>query len=411
MAAQPSRSCATSFPSDAERATSPVGATVAVATASEADAALQRLSIPEKHRLHDSQVDQLHDSPAGTPWAAVSFEGALCAVATPHHEVRAHLERYLGSGWTVSGSRRNNSRSVRGTVDAEHKDALRAAVAAFDEVPFFDRTTARFATIPGGAQVVVGASGPALVRPGAPAIVDIVAAEQAELVQWTPRLVREVITSELEADGWRLLHAAAVSVNGRGALIVGRKGSGKTASALALAASGAALLSNDRVLVCERDGDVLAGSWPTTCNVDESLAEALGWQTTLADVQTSAGVHPKEAASRTRGKWRIPPALLIDPFGLTLGRLAPLRTILIPHFDASRRHTHLSTGGDARLNEEVLLDVADRNALFPDVLGLYSDRSQIVTRSLLSSLQRLRIVEVQLGTDVAEAGERLLQAL
>lgn len=50
-----------------------------------------------------------------------------------------------------------------------------------------------------------------------------------------------------------LLHASAVAVDGRGVLIVGRAGSGKTTLALALLALGAELVADDRVRVVRGD--------------------------------------------------------------------------------------------------------------------------------------------------------------
>ena len=50
-----------------------------------------------------------------------------------------------------------------------------------------------------------------------------------------------------------ILHATAVAVAGRGLLIRGASGSGKSGLALEMMARGAQLVSDDRVIVSDRD--------------------------------------------------------------------------------------------------------------------------------------------------------------
>jgi HPr kinase/phosphorylase len=69
-----------------------------------------------------------------------------------------------------------------------------------------------------------------------------------------------------------LLHASAVAFAGRGVVILGASGSGKSALALALLGRGAALVADDRVLV-ERRGDSLVARAPATI---AGLIEARG---------------------------------------------------------------------------------------------------------------------------------------
>ncbi len=56
------------------------------------------------------------------------------------------------------------------------------------------------------------------------------------------------------------LHASCVALGGRGVLIRGASGSGKSALALTLMAYGAALVSDDRTLLHLRDGQVIASA-------------------------------------------------------------------------------------------------------------------------------------------------------
>lgn len=54
------------------------------------------------------------------------------------------------------------------------------------------------------------------------------------------------------------VHASAVVIGGRAVLILGRSGAGKSALALALIGRGAALLSDDQVMLFRADGGLLA---------------------------------------------------------------------------------------------------------------------------------------------------------
>lgn len=56
------------------------------------------------------------------------------------------------------------------------------------------------------------------------------------------------------------LHATAVAVDGRGLLILGASGAGKSALALRMIALGARLVADDRVLIEPRDGRLIASA-------------------------------------------------------------------------------------------------------------------------------------------------------
>lgn len=56
----------------------------------------------------------------------------------------------------------------------------------------------------------------------------------------------------------QILHATTVAVDGRGLLILGPSGSGKSALAIRLLALGALLVSDDRTLVVAADGRITA---------------------------------------------------------------------------------------------------------------------------------------------------------
>jgi HPr kinase/phosphorylase len=82
------------------------------------------------------------------------------------------------------------------------------------------------------------------------------------------------------------LHASAVAVDGRGVLIVGASGSGKSGLALRMMALGALLVADDRVLVARR-GPALVASAPAALR---GLIEARGVGLLRADAADEAAL-------------------------------------------------------------------------------------------------------------------------
>ncbi|MGR3513119.1 MAG: HPr kinase/phosphorylase [Paracoccaceae bacterium] len=68
------------------------------------------------------------------------------------------------------------------------------------------------------------------------------------------------------------LHASAVSLDGRGILIIGPSGSGKSSLALELMAFGCALVADDQVMVDQRAG----GLWLSAADAIANMIEARG---------------------------------------------------------------------------------------------------------------------------------------
>lgn len=103
-----------------------------------------------------------------------------------------------------------------------------------------------------------------------------------------------------------LVHASAVALGPRGALILGPSGAGKSALALTLMALGAALVADDRVELADRDGL----PWLSCPRGIEGLIEA-----------RHIGLLRAEAAP---GAWL---ALVVDLSRTEAERLPPLRTL------------------------------------------------------------------------------------
>lgn len=104
-----------------------------------------------------------------------------------------------------------------------------------------------------------------------------------------------------------ILHASAVALNGRAALMTGPSGSGKSALALQLLALGARLVSDDRVVLRRSPGGGLVASAPEAIR---GLIEARG-----------VGLLETDAADEA------PVALAIDLGTLETDRLPPFRTV------------------------------------------------------------------------------------
>ncbi len=105
------------------------------------------------------------------------------------------------------------------------------------------------------------------------------------------RLARETVRASLHRDGWTLLHASAVTRDGRAALSFGGKGAGKTTTALTLARScGCALLANDRIFARGHRLGVQILPWPAAAAIGLGLLDALGWFD-LARDRLLAGEH------------------------------------------------------------------------------------------------------------------------
>lgn len=80
---------------------------------------------------------------------------------------------------------------------------------------------------------------------------------------WAARLVRQAMTTQLLAAGAVYAHAAAFSHHGRGVLVTGHKGAGKTTTLLtSLRLLGGDYVTNDRLLLRREGGELVGRPWP-----------------------------------------------------------------------------------------------------------------------------------------------------
>lgn len=121
---------------------------------------------------------------------------------------------------------------------------------------------------------------------------------EGELVQWYENAVSSILLRWFK--GWDVFHAGAVALDGRGIVIPGRRGAGKSTFTAALSLLGFEYLSDEAALV---DHDLGLHPFPKAISL-----EAGGWRC-IRDIapkqaQDSLVWAPKEGES---GKWYVQP--------------------------------------------------------------------------------------------------------
>jgi len=123
------------------------------------------------------------------------------------------------------------------------------------------------------------------------------------------------------------LHASCVAAAGRGVLILGPSGSGKSGLALQLMALGAALVADDRTEIGLADGTVIARCPHRLSGLIEARGIGLLRAPALAEVPVRLVVdlgHPESD--------RLPPQRSVIPLGATLDLVLASRS---DHFPAA----------------------------------------------------------------------------
>ena len=126
------------------------------------------------------------------------------------------------------------------------------------------------------------------------------------------------------------LHASCVAVEGRGVLITGPSGSGKSSIALALMGYGARLVADDRVTLSLRDGALWASCPPAI----SGMIEARGIGLLGADPLEGAVVTVAVDLGQTE-EMRLPPLRHVTYLGRTVSLVLGQRG---PHFPAALLH-------------------------------------------------------------------------
>lgn len=140
------------------------------------------------------------------------------------------------------------------------------------------------------------------------------------------RVVRELVTSQAQSRGAITLHASAVAgADGSVTLFVGRKGAGKTTRLLtSLQRPGTSLVTNDRVLLEQRDGGFHVHGLPTVVSLRAPTLELfpdLGAELDSKDWHFAATVADGDAFRRERNELS---ELLGRPRGISPTQLCAL---------------------------------------------------------------------------------------
>lgn len=153
------------------------------------------------------------------------------------------------------------------------------------------------------------------------------------------RVVRELATSHVWRGESLIIHGAAVAVDGRGLLIAGPKGAGKTSTLLHLLLHqpGTWFVSNDRVVVDFEPSAVLLGM-PTVASIREhTLGLFPGLEDRLRERNYDARLALSELTPRLAGSVRgaegrvgLSPAQLCAAVGTPMLGGAPAGALLLP---------------------------------------------------------------------------------
>ena len=153
------------------------------------------------------------------------------------------------------------------------------------------------------------------------------------------RVVRELATAHVWGGESLIVHGAAVAVGGRGLLIAGPKGAGKTSTLLHLLLHqpGTWFVSNDRVVVDFESAAVLHGM-PTVASIREhTLGLFPGLEARLRERNYDARLALSELTPGLAGSVRVAegrvglaPAQLCAVVGAQMLGAAPARALLLP---------------------------------------------------------------------------------
>jgi hypothetical protein len=187
------------------------------------------------------------------------------------------------------------------------------------------------------------------------------------------RVLEDLMTHELEHDGWVFVHASAVVAGDGAVLLCGNKGAGKTTGLCKLLRGfDVAQMANDNCVLRFRNGVVDSRGWPGFFKVEVAtiaLHAELGRDfpasqrgllddpDALWDVYEKVPLYPRQGAAR---------------FSAEVDIQAPVACVILPRFDATR------PPGLTRLSPAELADSfaeyvqGSRHPNHPDWMGLGS---------------------------------------
>ncbi|WP_306454813.1 hypothetical protein [Streptomyces sp. WZ.A104] len=260
-----------------------------------------------------------------------------------------------------------------------------------------------------------------------PDVLRIAGTEPVPVALAAARLARELLRSQLLADGWHILHASAAVRDGSTVLTLGEKGAGKTTTALLLAQSGWQLLANDRVFVRpDGDGGVDVLPWPSAAAIGLGSLDALGvYDEVRARHLAGERLHPTQhervsqaltdgkrdpifASSGKELKPQFFPDQLTTWLGLPLAVSGKAGRIVFPRIAPAAAPAVEGRGRELVDSDFFTAGTEDR---YPDVFGLAPKAADDEVRRVLADrLTALPSVSVALNHD-RDASAKLLRQL
>ncbi|MDQ1019007.1 hypothetical protein [Streptomyces afghaniensis] len=352
----------------------------------------------------------------------VEIAGAAVTIQSEEQYVTDWCDRYFGTWWKMTKA---DGRDVGTGAEVTAKVSTRDYDDIAHTVSRAPHTTASY----GGGQILIARDVSEGViravqtrdavaywsRPAWPEV-DIVGCHAEDAAMATARVARDVIRGQLLRANWSVLHASAVVQDGRTILTLGKKGAGKTSTALALATRhGLGLLSNDRVFVRpDRSGGVEVLPWPSAAAVGLGLMDALGW-IDVAREWLDAGevLHPTQdsrvtKALREGGRtalWDGPKELKVQVFpdqftswfGVPLATEGRVAAVVFPRIARSAAPALEDTARTVSESDFLFARTEDR---YPDVFGLVGEGFGAPRHEVARRLDRLPHYTVVLGHDV-----------
>ena len=156
-------------------------------------------------------------------------------------------------------------------------------------------------------------------------------------LDWAPRLVRQAVTAQLLAAGMVYAHAAAFTYAGRGILIAGNRGRGKTTTLLAsLHHLGGNYSTNDRLMLHATGKSLRGYPWPMP------LRAGVGTLTALPHLRHL--VPHQQQALPAEKRWTFPTKIVVEPPafptlmrpGASVARDPRISVMLWPQLDLAR---------------------------------------------------------------------------
>lgn len=357
----------------------------------------------------------------------VGVGGHTLTLTTDHPALLGWIEDYLAGGWQTWAS--DTRAALDATVKAPLYHQLAGQLRSGQPVLAFLREPARTAEFDDGIAATWSKPQRAvyLIRPDGS--VSIVSDSLEHLRLATLRTLRDLLTARLEAEGWVQFHAACAEKDSNAVLILGRKGAGKTSTAVALVRNGWRLIANDRVMIRGDQNTTFALPWPTPMNVGLGLLSALSWEKEVhrryaAGVPASPNQPPQITAALREGRFaplydsagremkcELMPYQLHDWFDLTSSPEGQVRLVLFPNIGMTGKSPSRLYDSVPSVGEHDLMPAPGEPQLFPDFLGLRKAVSPAVRgrqiHDALAMVARLPSLAVSLSKDVRQNAEFL----